>query len=86
MQTTAASGSGEPLERSDYCGEETLPRSGLLELGCAADCLQPTLRSGFRQQLTPSVSAHKGSTWTNSSSCLHASGPSCHKLLLHLRF
>ena len=24
----------------------------------AADCLQPTLRSGFRQQLTPSVRLH----------------------------
>ena len=37
MPALAASGSGEPPQRSDYCGEETLPRSGLLEPGAAAE-------------------------------------------------
>jgi hypothetical protein len=37
MPTAAASGSGEPPEESDYCGKETLPRSGLLEQAVAAD-------------------------------------------------
>jgi hypothetical protein len=37
MPTAAASGSGEPPEQSDYCGKETLPRSGLLEPLIAAD-------------------------------------------------
>jgi hypothetical protein len=40
MPTLAASGSGEPLERTDYCGEKTLPRSGLLEQPHAPDLLQ----------------------------------------------
>ena len=31
MQTSAASGLGEPLEWSDYCDGAILPRSGLLE-------------------------------------------------------
>ena len=31
MQTTAASGSGEPPESGDYDEARTLPRSGLLE-------------------------------------------------------
>jgi hypothetical protein len=31
MPTAAASGSGEPPERSDYGAQRTLPRSGLLE-------------------------------------------------------
>ena len=31
--------------------------SGLLEQGHGADCLQPPLRSGFRQRLTGSVRA-----------------------------
>jgi hypothetical protein len=37
MPALAASGSGEPPQRSDYCGEKTLPRSGLLEPLRAAD-------------------------------------------------
>jgi hypothetical protein len=37
MPTTVASGSGEPPERGDYDADQTLPRSGLLELLRAAD-------------------------------------------------
>ena len=37
MPTAAASGSGEPLEPSNYCGKETLPRSGLLEHGARGE-------------------------------------------------
>ena len=37
MPTSAASGSGEPPTTSDYCGKDTLPRSGLLEPGVEAD-------------------------------------------------
>lgn len=45
MPTTAASGSGEPLERTDYHGEKTLPRSGLLEPANAADGPAASLRA-----------------------------------------
>jgi hypothetical protein len=37
MSTAAASGSGEPLERSNYRDGATLPRSGLLEPPVRAD-------------------------------------------------
>jgi hypothetical protein len=37
MPTVVASGSGEPPEEGDYCGKETLPRSGLLEPRVPAD-------------------------------------------------
>jgi hypothetical protein len=40
MPRAAASGSGEPLERSDYRDGATLPRSGLLEQRHAGDAQQ----------------------------------------------
>jgi hypothetical protein len=44
MPTDAASGSGEPLERSDYTDGATLPRSGLLEPCLATDRPTAALR------------------------------------------
>jgi 2-polyprenyl-3-methyl-5-hydroxy-6-metoxy-1,4-benzoquinol methylase len=35
--------------------EPVFEQSVVTPRGCAADCLQPSLRFGFRQQLTPSV-------------------------------
>ncbi len=47
MPKPAARGSGEPLETSHYCAEETLPRSGLLELLHAADWSTASLRASW---------------------------------------
>jgi hypothetical protein len=34
------------------------------EQECAADCLQPALRSGFQQRLTPGVRLRRNLTWS----------------------
>jgi hypothetical protein len=51
MPTAAASGSGEPPERSDYDAQRTLPRSGLLEPSHAADRPAAPLRAAVVRPL-----------------------------------
>jgi hypothetical protein len=61
MSATAASGSGEPPEGRDYGGEETLPRSGLLEQAHAAERATASLRAAVARPLSAGVGRHEWS-------------------------